>query len=313
MAPPAREAPEYVQVFPTLRCNRSCGFCFNRGLDAPPDIPLAHFAAILDRLRAAGVDTVDILGGEPTLHPQLDALVRAVAARGMRTTLSTNGDGGLELLERIEDTVGRGTLRVGVSVNEGPVPGPVASYLERRRPVVKSVCERRRDIPGALAEHLARPGTEGYLIFRDALTLADLSETLSYPEFLDRLAVVRRRHRNLEGVVCGGFVPDLKRSPEMAGARCPAGSGKFSVMPDGSAWPCYLLFGRPEFRLGNLVTDSFEEIWRHPALEFFRSFRGNTCRDEACAHHAACHGGCPAVSLRVTGDVAAPDPRCVAP
>jgi hypothetical protein len=63
-------APAYVQFFPTLRCNESCDFCFNRGLAPLPDVEPAEFARMLDRLLAAGVDTLDLLGGEPTLHPR---------------------------------------------------------------------------------------------------------------------------------------------------------------------------------------------------------------------------------------------------
>ena len=68
-------APAYVQFYPTLRCNLACDFCFNRGLPPLPDVEPADFARMLDRLRAAGVDTLDLLGGEPTLHPRLDELV----------------------------------------------------------------------------------------------------------------------------------------------------------------------------------------------------------------------------------------------
>jgi len=112
----------FVQLYPTLRCNLACGFCFNRGLPPLPDVDPAAFARMLDNLAAAGVATLDLLGGEPTLHPRLGELIAALAARGMRTTLSTNGRGDLALLERLEERFGRGTLRVGVSVNEGEAP-----------------------------------------------------------------------------------------------------------------------------------------------------------------------------------------------
>jgi len=306
----ARAAPAYAQVFPTLRCNRACGFCFNRHLAPAGDMQLATFAAVLDRAGAAGVRAVDLLGGEPTLHPALGDMVRAAAARGVRVTLSTNGDGGLDLLGELEDELGRDAFRAGVSVNEGEAPARLAAWIASRSPMVKSVCRRGGALPRLLAEHLARPGTEGYLIYLDALVAGDLDRTVAYPEFLELLVRLRRRHPGLAGVACGGFVPDLKVSPELAGARCPAGTTKLSVLPDGSAYPCYLLFGRPEFRLGNLATEPFERIWSHPALGFFRRFRGNPCRRTTCAHHAACRGGCPAVSLLVAGDLAGPDPRC---
>jgi len=306
-------APAYVQFYPTLRCNLACDFCFNRGLPPLPDVELSAFVRILDRLRAAGVDTLDLLGGEPTLHPRLDELVGAIAARRMRGTLSTNGSGDLGLLERLDDRFGRDLLRVGVSVNGRGQSQPLRDYIRRRMPMLKSVCSRDWELPPAVLEHLARPGAEYYLIFRDPLTPLDLGGSISYPEYRERLDALRERHPRAAGVACDGFVPEDAAAYRRHGARCPAGTTKLSVLPDGSVYPCYLLFSLPEFRLGNLLTDAFDAIWNHARLEFFRAFRGNTCPSSACKYHAACRGGCPAVSLLVAGDLASPDPRCVPP
>ena len=129
-------APAYVQFYPTLRCNLACDFCFNRELPALPDVEPPDFALMLDRLQAAGVDTFDLLGGEPTLHPRLEELMNTIAAHRMSTTLSTNGHGDLDLLERLEDRFGRATLRVGVSVNGGEAAESLRDYIARRAPMV---------------------------------------------------------------------------------------------------------------------------------------------------------------------------------
>ncbi|MHB8836374.1 MAG: radical SAM protein [Candidatus Methylomirabilia bacterium] len=305
--------PVYVQFYPTLRCNLSCDFCFNRELAPLPDVEPADFTRLLDRLQAAGVDTLDLLGGEPTLHPRLEELVHAIAARRMRTTLSTNGRGDLALLERLEDRFGRATLRVGVSVNGREVPDSLRDYIARRAPLVKSVCVRDWDLPPEAAAHLARPGAEYRLIFRDPLTVRDLEDSIAYPEYRARLDTLRARHPTAAGVACDGFVPAGAAAGQLRDVRCPAGTTKLSMLPDGSVYPCYLFFSRPEFRLGNLLTDGFAAIWDRPRLEFFRTFRENACPRRECAHHAGCHGGCPAVSLLVAGELSAPDPRCVPP
>jgi radical SAM protein with 4Fe4S-binding SPASM domain len=303
----------FVQLYPTLRCNLACGFCFNRGLPPLPDVDPADFARMLDRLHEAGIGTLDLLGGEPTLHPRLGELIGALAARGMRTTLSTNGRGDLALLERLEERFGRGTLRVGVSVNEGEVPARLRDYIIRRAPLLKSVCGRDRALPSTVRDHLARPGAEFFLIFRDPLSPADLDDCLSYPEYAGRLSELQREHPQAAGVVCSGFVPQGDERQPSLSVRCPAGTTKLSVLPDGSVYPCYLFFGRPEFRLGNLLADPLARILEHPRLGFFRTFTDNTCPRARCVHHAACRGGCPAVSLLVAGDLAAPDPRCADP
>lgn len=291
----------------------ACSFCFNRELAPLPDVETTDFNRMLDRLQAAGVGTLDLLGGEPTLHSQLDELVGAIAARRMRTTLSTNGSGDLGLLERLGDRFGRDTLRVGVSVNGAETPERLRDYIARRAPIVKSLCDGGWEVPPAAAEHLARPGAEYYLIFRDPLTARDLVGCISYPEYLERLDALRARHPRAGGVACDGFVPAGAAAGRLSGARCPAGTTKLSVLPDGSVYPCYLFFSRPEFRLGNLLTDEFAAIWGAPQLRFFRTFRGNACPRTACGLHGRCHGGCPAASLLVAGGLELPDPRCVPP
>ena len=302
----------FVQFYPTLRCNLACDFCFNRGLAQLPDVDPTDFARMLDRLQEAGVGTLDLLGGEPTLHPRLGELIEALAARRMRTTLSTNGRGDLGLLERLEERFGRGTLRVGVSVNDDDVPAPLAGYIERSMPMLKSVCGRDWTLPPAARAHLQRPGAEFFLIFRDPLSAADLGDCLAYPEYAGRLGALRHEYPQASGVVCGGFVPQGDRGRPAGNERCPAGTTKVSVLPDGSVYPCYLLFGRPELKLGNLLYEPLDRILASPRLAFFRTFSGNSCPRGDCGYHAACRGGCPAVSLLVAGDLAAPDPRCAA-
>lgn len=305
-------APPYLQFFPTLRCTRRCGFCFNRALAPMADVAPAAFRSMLDALAAAGVRTVDLLGGEPTLHAGLAELVDALAGRGMRATLSTNGAGDLALLERLEDRVGRGTLRVGVSVNDDDPTERLRDYVLRRRPILKSVGGPAFRLPVLAAEHLARPGAEYFLILRDPLERRDLPQCLSFPEHRELLAALQTEHPGVAGVACDGFVPAPGSERALRQARCPAGTLKLSALPDGSVYPCYLLFSRPEFRLGNLLTDRFADIWRDPRLDVFRSFSGNPCARTRCPFHGSCRGGCPAASLLVCGDLGAADPRCAA-
>jgi radical SAM protein with 4Fe4S-binding SPASM domain len=169
---------------------------------------------------------------------------------------------------------------------------------------------RSQTIPDHALPYIDLPRVHYFLIFMDAVSPTDLRETISYPEFRCRLETLQRDYPNIQGVVCDGFVPNDQQFPELATARCPAGTTKLSVMPDGSTYPCYLLFRYPEFLLGNIFTDSIDALLTHPMLHFFRTFEGNSCKNKHCVYHADCHGGCPAVSLLLTRDITAPDPRC---
>ena len=66
-----RTGPDYIQLYPTLRCNRACEFCFNRSLPSVEDMSPAAFRETLDVLARISVGTLDIFGGEPTMHPDI--------------------------------------------------------------------------------------------------------------------------------------------------------------------------------------------------------------------------------------------------
>ena len=80
----------------TQRCNLDCTYCYlSESSEALKDIPLEEVLRRIDLIHAHyGPNTdVQITGGDPTLRrrDELVAIVRAIKARGMRSSLFTNG------------------------------------------------------------------------------------------------------------------------------------------------------------------------------------------------------------------------------
>lgn len=73
-------------------CNFRCPYCHNAELlgDADEVMTVAGLLAFL-RKRQGILEGVCITGGEPTLHPELPALLREVRALGYAVKLDTNG------------------------------------------------------------------------------------------------------------------------------------------------------------------------------------------------------------------------------
>jgi len=298
-------APDYVQFSPTLRCDRSCDFCFNQSLPGGEDMPLASFRRMIDRITGAGVQVLDIIGGEPTLHRELLPMIEHACGRGMRVNISSNGRDPDQLAE-IMRRFARAT--VGVSVNDHATLQGLERFLRKHRPIVKTVFSRAVD-HGLIEKVLALAPRRYYLLYRDALGPGELGGSLPFDRFLE---AVGTQYGSRTGVVfCSGFIPDLDQYPQLRMARCPGGTTKLGILPDGSVYPCNLLFGKEQYRLGNILADPFDAIWRHPVLAFFRTFTGNRCPRTACALHHQCHGGCPAHGHAHTGKQSAPEPRCV--
>jgi radical SAM protein with 4Fe4S-binding SPASM domain len=300
----------YVQFFPTFRCNDSCSFCFNRGIPAGPDIEVADFIRLADILAVEGIDEIDMLGGEPTLHPDLLSIVDSACLKGLDVSISSNGSN-VPCLKALSENFDRTKLKIGISLNDAPPSDSLRSYIDEHRPMLKSVATTGRFIPDSAGRFIDMPGVSYYSIFMDTLHPSDLRNSLSFPRYARQLNDLKSEHENADGVYCSCFLPDIENDPTLEGLRCPAGTTKLSVMPDGSVYPCYLLFRRPEFRLGNILNDDFRDIIKRPVLDYFRTFTGNKCPEIFCEFFSRCKGGCPAVSLMITGDLSAPDPRCI--
>jgi len=301
-----RSAPDYIQFYPTLRCNQSCEFCFNQTMPSMPDMSSDNLGFMLEKILALPVSTLDIIGGEPTLHPHIVGFVRTAVQRGLNVNISSNGTN----IGVLEDLLDAGdNVSIGISINDRETLDSSAGFIYKNRVVVKSIFHPEMD-EAFIRDILSLRPKQFYVIYRDALDRNNLHACSPFHQFVS-LATERFHPVQADTVFCSGFLPDSVTYPELAQVRCPAGTTKLGVMPDGSVYPCNLFFGKKEFLLGNILTDPFESIWDHQALVFFRSAVHNSCPVTTCELHFRCHGGCPAHSFAHTGMLNAPDPRCV--
>jgi MoaA/NifB/PqqE/SkfB family radical SAM enzyme len=85
-----RHHPVLVHLIPMRRCNLACGYCNEYdGVSTP--VPLEVMVRRVDRLAELGTSAITISGGEPLMHPDLDAIVARIRERGMVVTMITNG------------------------------------------------------------------------------------------------------------------------------------------------------------------------------------------------------------------------------
>jgi MoaA/NifB/PqqE/SkfB family radical SAM enzyme len=82
--------PLLVHVVPIRRCNIDCGYCNEFDKVSKP-VPLEDMLQRIDKLASLGTSVVAFSGGEPMLHPDLDALIGRIRAHGMIAGLITNG------------------------------------------------------------------------------------------------------------------------------------------------------------------------------------------------------------------------------
>jgi MoaA/NifB/PqqE/SkfB family radical SAM enzyme len=108
--------PILAQIVPMRRCNLACTYCNEYDTTSDP-VPLDVMLSRIDKLAALHTEIVTISGGEPLMHPDLDAILRRIRERDMIAGLITNGfylspdrirrlnDAGLEYLQISIDNV----------------------------------------------------------------------------------------------------------------------------------------------------------------------------------------------------------------
>jgi MoaA/NifB/PqqE/SkfB family radical SAM enzyme len=85
-----RHHPVLAHLIPIRRCNLACAYCNEYDTFSKP-VPLHLLLARVDKLTALGTAMITVSGGEPLLHPELDALLLHARRTGMITSLITNG------------------------------------------------------------------------------------------------------------------------------------------------------------------------------------------------------------------------------
>ena len=86
---PLRDTP-HATIETNRTCNIQCRLCYT--LDRSSVKTLAEIEAEIElALKKRNLQTITLLGGEPTLHPQLPEVVASVKSRGLKCQILTNG------------------------------------------------------------------------------------------------------------------------------------------------------------------------------------------------------------------------------
>src|SRR6266700_7459213 len=82
--------PLLAHIIPVRRCNLACEYC-NEYDDFSKPVPTETMFRRVDKLAEFRTSVITISGGEPLLHPELDAIIHRIRKHGMISGLITNG------------------------------------------------------------------------------------------------------------------------------------------------------------------------------------------------------------------------------
>lgn len=149
-----RPAPLILLVEPTSRCNARCSFCYHWKERGDEELSIDRWESVLAEGFRAGSRFLYVSGGEPTLYPHLERLLRSALALGYRTTITTNG---IRLAQRA-NLLKRTVSGVTVSLDAiGPAHDELRSTPGLYEKAVEGlIAVRERGIPGRINMTLSR-------------------------------------------------------------------------------------------------------------------------------------------------------------
>ena len=104
--------------------------------------------------------------------------------------------------------------------------------------------------------------------------------------------------------------PTVEQLSDFIGG-CGAGRFYMSVEPNGDLYPCVFFPHKDEVKVGNLLEDDFEDIWKNN--ELLKTLRNKEILDGHCGECESRNicGGCRARAYNYFGDISAPNPGCI--
>ncbi len=241
--------PLWAQLNITSRCNLDCAYCTEHD-NTKGDVPFEVLRERIEHCHRLETLHVDLIGGEPLLHPDLSRLLREVTSRGMTTGMTTNGfllteDRLLELMD-----LGVGRLQISVDAVR-PKPGipkslqTLRSRIEMvaRHPVwlwVNTVlCEETLDDVQDIAALCFETGASiSFSLVHHRGHLTPFRQPERLRETLDWL---RDRQREGKRIATSPFLMEYYRrflDGEPMAWTCKGGNKAFYVSPEGRFHAC---------------------------------------------------------------------------
>jgi MoaA/NifB/PqqE/SkfB family radical SAM enzyme len=164
--------PVQVHIVPMRRCNLSCTYC-NEFDDVSKPVALEAMIERVDKLAALGTTLVTISGGEPLLHPDLDAIISRVREHGILSGMITNGY--LLTADRIQrlNQAGLEHLQISIdNVQPDEVSKKSLKVLDKKLQLLAEHAEFHVNINSVLGSGVKNP--------QDALTIANRAIELGF-------------------------------------------------------------------------------------------------------------------------------------
>ncbi len=272
--------PVTVEIDPTNVCNHRCQWCVSTMSHNGEEFTFEQLTRLIDDLVRLGSKSVVLKGGgEPTLHKQFNAMMRKVADAGLALGVITNGtmpwpDTPRILLETAE------WVRISLDAATAQTHRLIHGSRDFQR-IVRNLSflteNTRRTLVGLnfVAEPRNHREIYDYAKLGRSLGVAYVAIRCVFDPTVQLEQAVRgEMRRQIEAaksltdesfrVLAGDFSDThLDAGPDQPFPyrRCLGPNLVGIIGGDGTVFACCFLRGNPDFSLGNVHEQSFDEIW----------------------------------------------------
>lgn len=287
-----------LTVLPTLKCNQSCSYCYNRNADID-DMPLENWLPIFKEINNnSDITTLTISGGEPLLRPDV---INLIDKQSYSTSLL--GTNGQILTEELIPLVKNKFHHVSLSVDS---MDPSHHNNARGESTHEKVIHA--------AKLLSQSGISwhGNMV----ITNDNISEMGAVRKFVKELGG-ERLSTSME--ICNNMLDpntyldllkqtefrwDSDRYPITKSNLCGLGKSTAAIGPDGAIYPCHF-FALSKFQGFKVHETGLKAAWKNsPSLRKIREIDFNNidkCR--SCSYFGLCKGGCRGIAYYRSGSI----------
>ena len=262
--------PILAHVIPMRRCNLACTYC-NEFDDFSKPVPIETMYERLDRLAELGTTIITISGGEPLLHPELDAIIARIRKHGMIAGMITNGY--LLTAERIQrlNHAGLEHLQISIdNVNPDDVSKKSLKVLDKKLQLLAEHAEFHVNINSVVGGGIHSP-KDALVIGRRALDLGFTSTVGIIHDGDGQLRPLKDEEREVYSAMrsmekasyarVNGFQDNIAHGKENDW-RCRAGGRYLYICEDGLVHYCSQQRGYPAKPLMQYTTDDVRREYR---------------------------------------------------
>lgn len=311
---PPLESPISFYLELTPHCNNRCPSCGNVFVERAAQaefnsakLPLSalEWIRILAKIKPFA-HRLKLTGGEPTIHPEFEIIVREIDQMGVPFTLFTNARWRepYTLCQLLQDLEGLDGLLISLHGPERAdheaftnVVGSFAETIANARLAIAAgfsvsfsciITRRNWNRIDEMFSMAQQVGADS-VVFNRYLG-PDVAGLEAAPgELLAAVETISALRASGAPVKLGNCVPECFAATDQAG--CLAGLAFFTVDPWGRARPC----NHAPLICGDLQEQSVEEIWNSAGMSEWRNFCPEPCQN--CPAFSTCRGGCKAQAM----------------